>query len=222
MRAGKRIWVAVLAGYLVLGAALAVLAIDYQNLSHQLTASQARVALLQRTAGTAKASGTPSVATVSTVTSPVASAGASAVPTAPTCPGSPQLPTGDNSPQILLACDSLGNVWLNQPIPQGPIPAIAGSTLVLTAIAKDPQNRPIQYRFWTGVAPQETLLRDWSPDPSYAWVVKGQSACVPDCDYVRINIGIMVTGAAQPMQCYLADPCSGEMGVGPYNVRAAG
>jgi len=129
-----------------------VLAIGWMNDRTTLRSLRAQLAAGAPTA-------TPAAGAVSSTTpSPSATAASSsACASAPSASASAVSGPTPTRLQIKTVADSSGRVW----VPYDSSNIKVGTTLCFTVRVVDPISEPLQYKFWLGDRPNETLVCDW-------------------------------------------------------------
>jgi hypothetical protein len=168
----------------------AALASDAQRIHMlQVHASQA-VGNSQSASPTATPAATPAA---STATAPVTTA--QATPAAPV------------NISITHVVDSLGNVWTGM-IFSGVVHVKTGTVVTITATAEDPLGRKLEYEFWRGDAPTQTLVCGWG-SPSCQWTAAVTNPpCEANCGTVHIWMAVRDQDPTHRYPaCFKLDPC---------------
>lgn len=109
-------------------------------------------------------------------------------------------------PQLQKVTDNYGHIWLYSPTPDfsNPLTVKVGAAFGFTAFAQDPLNRPIEYLYFYGNLPSQTIVCAWGP-PTCSWTV-------PSAQLGQANLFVAIrikngTPRIQSGGCFTPDPC---------------
>lgn len=107
-----------------------------------------------------------------------------------------------SGPQIQKVTDVAGHLWIsrNPPI----LPAKSGTTFTLTAFATDPLKRPLEYLFFSGNQPNQTVVCNWG-GATCSWTAQGTLN-----ETVNLGVAVRDNEAIHRLpvgQCSQADSC---------------
>lgn len=106
--------------------------------------------------------------------------------------------------------DSLGNVWTSTTT--GFVHVKIGTVVTFTATAQDPLNRHLEYEFWRGDSPTQTLMCGWG-GPSCTWTAAVVNPpCEANCGAIHIWVAVRDQDATHRYEaCFKLDPCDAQM-----------
>jgi hypothetical protein len=110
--------------------------------------------------------------------------------------------------RIQSLSDNLGNVWT----PGAAVPPQAslsgGAVVTLVAHAEGPAGQSLQYKFWTGQAPQPIVLCDWAGSTCTWSTTQLPQNCTGGGCAAQITVAVRLTvGQPRLADCFQAEGC---------------